>query len=139
MAEKKPTDSEIEARVDACIHEVMEAQGQTSNLASPVTEKVFADTIPTDRQLRVMRERIAYWQHPESRPAEETGDEALTSANLAALLVELADGMKPGEARAAVEEAARCSERGDHAGSALKLYLAVSELWAAVRAIAPRP
>jgi hypothetical protein len=140
MPEKRPNDAEIEARVDACIRELMDRQGKGSDLSAAVMERVFTDTIPTDRQLNVMKERIAYWQHPESRPpAEDMGDDALDPSNMGVLLSELADTMKnsdvPGivEARTDIEEAARSWDQGDKEAATLKLYLAANELWIALR------
>ena len=140
MPEKRPTDAEIEARVDACIRELMDRQGKGSDLSAAVMERVFTDTIPTDRQLNVMKERVSYWQDPGSRtPSEDLGDDALDPSNMGVLLSELADTMKtsdvPGvvEARTDIEEAARSWDQGDKEAAALKLYLAANELWIALR------
>ena len=140
MPEKRPTDAEIEARVDACIRELMDRQGKGANLSAAVMERVFTDTIPTDRQLTVMKERVDYWQNPDSRPGmEDLGDDALDPTNMGVLLSELADGMKtsdvPGivEARTDIEEAARSWDQGDKDAVTLKLYLAANELWIALR------
>jgi hypothetical protein len=140
MSQKRPTDSEIEARVDACIRELMDRQGKGSDLSAVVMERVFTDTIPTDRQLTVMKERISYWQDPGSRPpSEDLGDDALDPSNMGVLLSELADTMKasevPGivEARTDIEEAARSWDQGDKEAATLKLYLAANELWIALR------
>jgi hypothetical protein len=140
MAEKRPTDAEIEARVDACIRELIDRQGKGADLSSAVMERVFTDTIPTDRQLTIMKERISYWQDPESRaPVEDLGDDALDPSNMGVLLSELADSMKssdvPGivEARTDIEEAARSWDQDDKDACTLKLYLAANELWLALR------
>jgi hypothetical protein len=140
MAEKRPTNAEIEARVDACIKELIDRHGKSADLSAQVMERVFTDTIPTDRQLTVMKERISYWQNPETRAVETADDEdALDPANLATLLMELADSMKssdvPGivEARSDVEEAARSWDQRDKDAAALKLYLAVNEMWISLR------
>jgi hypothetical protein len=137
-AGKKPTDEEIESRVDACIPELMKEHGNTKDLVSAAIPRVFSDTIPTDHQLEVMKERVAYWEHPEKRAAEEQ-DEYLHPRNLGVLLSDLAESMKdnegPGvvEARSGLEEASRSWEQGDQEGTAMKLYLACNELWLAVR------
>jgi hypothetical protein len=139
MAEKRPTNAEIEARVDACIRELMDRQGSSVDLASAVMERVFTDTIPTDRQLNVMKERISHWQNPEAHSAEQPDEDALDPSNLATLLLEVADSMKssnvPGvmEARTDIEEAARSWDQRDRDAAALKLYLAVNELWISLR------
>jgi hypothetical protein len=143
--EKRPTDAEIEARVDACIRELMDRHGRAADLSSAVMERVFTDTIPTDRQLAVMKERIEYWLHPEARREEEADEDALNPANLGWLLAELAESMRaseiPGvvEARTDLEEAARSWDQQDKDAAMLKAYLAANELWIALRRQGARP
>jgi hypothetical protein len=145
MPEKRPTDAEIEARVDACIRELMDRHGRAADISSSVMERVFTDTIPTDRQLAVMKDRIDYWRDPSSRQEEDTDEDALNPSNLGLLLAELADSMRasdvPGvvEARTDLEEAARSWDQQDKDAAMVKVYLAANELWIALRRQGARP
>jgi hypothetical protein len=139
MAAKKPTDEEIESRVDACIQTLQKEHGTTKDIVSAAIPRVFSDTIPTDHQLEVMKDRIAYWENPQNQSAEDQSDDYLHPRNLAILLSDLADSMKESdgtgvvEARSGIEEASRSWEQGDQEAAAMKLYVACNELWLALR------